>query len=368
MARDGGPVKRLLCLLLLASGVAAAATRSGDLDPEQFAYQQRAGAMLPAQLALRDADGLTVHLGNLAHGVPLIVVPAYLHCMNLCGVVRANLLGTLRRTGLAAGRDYVLVVISIDPADTSADARVAKAADLSAFGNGALREPDWHYLTGTAADIEAVTDAIGFRHRFDPGSGQFIHPAGIVFVTASGIVSTYLLGVGYPPLAVRAALEAASMGTHCRGGRAALAHLFSFRSDNGTLLGRHTESTAPGSRPDRYHHRGHRVHTLPPRANRMTWWLPEASGNAAETDRLLWALLLVSLAVLALVFGLMFRYIIKYRAGSRFDRGAAGEKSWIFEISWTAATLLIFFGFFVWGANLYVRLFQPPQGALLRSM
>ena len=96
----------------------------------------------------------------------------------------------------------------------------------------------------------------------------------------------------------------------------------------------------------------------------MTWWLPEASSNAAETDHLLWALLLVSLAVLALVFGLMLRYIVKYRAGSRLDRGAVSGKSWIFEISWTVATLLVFFGFFVWGADLYVRLFQPPKDAL----
>jgi cytochrome c oxidase subunit 2 len=96
----------------------------------------------------------------------------------------------------------------------------------------------------------------------------------------------------------------------------------------------------------------------------MTWSLPAASANAAETDRLLWALLLISVAVLALVFGLMLRYIVKYRAGSTLDRGAVAKKSWIFETTWTAATLLVFFGLFVWGADLYVRLFQPPQRAL----
>ena len=96
----------------------------------------------------------------------------------------------------------------------------------------------------------------------------------------------------------------------------------------------------------------------------MTWWLPQASSSAAETDRLLAGLLLLSCAVLALVFGLMFRYIVKYRAGSDLDRGAVAKKSWIFEITWTAATLLIFFGLFAWGADLYVRLFEPPKNAL----
>jgi cytochrome c oxidase subunit II len=96
----------------------------------------------------------------------------------------------------------------------------------------------------------------------------------------------------------------------------------------------------------------------------MNLWLPAASANAPETDRLLWALLLMSCAVLALVFTLLLRYIVKYRASNPLDRGAAAQKSWRFEVAWTSATLLVFFGLFVWGANLYVRLFQPPQRAL----
>ena len=96
----------------------------------------------------------------------------------------------------------------------------------------------------------------------------------------------------------------------------------------------------------------------------MKLWLPAASANAAEVDHLIWALLGVSLAVLALVFGLMFRYIVKYRAGSPFDRGAVAQKTWRIETAWTVGTLLVFFGLFVWGADLYVRLFQPPRDAL----
>lgn len=96
----------------------------------------------------------------------------------------------------------------------------------------------------------------------------------------------------------------------------------------------------------------------------MSLWLPAASEHAGEIDRLLLTLLLISLAVLALVFGLLFRYIVKYRAGSPLDRGAVARKTWRFETAWTAATLAVFFGLFVWGADLYVRLFQPPRNAL----
>ncbi len=96
--------------------------------------------------------------------------------------------------------------------------------------------------------------------------------------------------------------------------------------------------------------------------------LPAASVQASESDALLVALLIVTGAVLALVFGLMILYIARYRAGSTLDRGSLGEKSWRFEIGWTAATLVVFFGLFLWGADLYIRMFEPPSDALRISV
>jgi cytochrome c oxidase subunit II len=96
----------------------------------------------------------------------------------------------------------------------------------------------------------------------------------------------------------------------------------------------------------------------------MRFWLPEASANAAESDYLMLALILSALAILALVFGLMLQYMFKYRVGSGIDRGKVMKKTWRLETAWTIATLLVFFGLFLWGADLYVRLFRPPANAL----
>jgi len=96
----------------------------------------------------------------------------------------------------------------------------------------------------------------------------------------------------------------------------------------------------------------------------VRFWLPEASSSAPEVDHLIIALVLISCAVLALVFGLILLYLFKYRAGSGIDRGALAEKTWRLETAWTVATLIAFFGLFIWGADLYVRLFQPPADAM----
>lgn len=90
--------------------------------------------------------------------------------------------------------------------------------------------------------------------------------------------------------------------------------------------------------------------------------LPQASTYAAEVDWLLWALLIVAAAVLALVFGLGIYYIARYRHTSGAYRGGVMKKTWGIESAWTAATLFAFFGLFIWGADLYARLEQPPLG------
>ena len=96
----------------------------------------------------------------------------------------------------------------------------------------------------------------------------------------------------------------------------------------------------------------------------MRFDLPEASTIAGHTDLLLAGLTAVSAAVLGLVFFLLLFYIVRYRHNSPIGRGEIAHRTFGFEMSWTAATLLVFFGLFIWGSLLYVRQFQPPPAAL----
>jgi cytochrome c oxidase subunit II len=96
--------------------------------------------------------------------------------------------------------------------------------------------------------------------------------------------------------------------------------------------------------------------------------IPAASAEASESDWLLAALLGASLLVLLLVFGLMLLYVIRYRHDSTLDRGKVASKTFGIEIGWTAATLVVFFGLFIWGANLFARIYQPHANALTISV
>jgi protein SCO1/2 len=202
-------LRLLIVLLLAAPGIALGASMP---DFSGLAYEQKTGSQLPLQEMFRDEADRSAHLSDMFDGKPLILVLGYFHCPNLCSVVRADLFDALHASGMTAGRDYSLVALSIDPSETTADAVAAKADDLRRYPSPGAGE-NWHFLTGRADAVQAVADAIGFHDRFDPEFKQFVHPVGIVFATPAGIVSSYLLGVGYRPGDVRLGVTRARLGS-----------------------------------------------------------------------------------------------------------------------------------------------------------
>jgi cytochrome c oxidase subunit II len=95
----------------------------------------------------------------------------------------------------------------------------------------------------------------------------------------------------------------------------------------------------------------------------VPFWPPNASLSASIIDTInIGEFALVGL-ILALVFGMMLVFCVRYRAGSAVQRTATSKKSWKFEIGWTSATLAAFLVLFVFGAHAYVYLYGPPAHA-----
>jgi cytochrome c oxidase subunit 2 len=96
--------------------------------------------------------------------------------------------------------------------------------------------------------------------------------------------------------------------------------------------------------------------------NQGIQFFPEtASAHASEMNWLFAGLLITSTMILALVFGLMVVFCIRYRRNSGVERGNRLGKTWRVEVGWTSATFVLFLGLYFWGANLYMKLHQPPS-------
>jgi protein SCO1 len=173
-------------------------------------FEQRIGTEVPLGVIFRDERGRSVSLGNLLRGRPTVLVPGYYRCANLCDFVRAGVARAVSESQLQPGRQFNVVLLSIDPDERPADAVAAQQEDARAHGDAAV--PSWHYLTGDRAAIDAVARAIGFSYLFDPRNRQYDHGAGIVILTPSGAVSQYLFGVQFAAQTLRLALVDASQG------------------------------------------------------------------------------------------------------------------------------------------------------------
>ncbi|MFT9453085.1 SCO family protein [Komagataeibacter saccharivorans] len=198
----------LACPVIIAWGGTGVAA---DEAMQALAFTPRQGVALPLDARFADTTGQVRSLGAFLGGRPAIVSMGYYACPNMCGLERADLLHALARSGLHSPADYTLLVVSIDPSETPVQARQARDDDLAHFP-ASTAGAGWHFLTGDAASIGRLSRAVGFHARFDPRLGQYLHPMGLVFVTPAGVVSGYVLGVGYQPGDVRQAVAHAARG------------------------------------------------------------------------------------------------------------------------------------------------------------
>jgi protein SCO1/2 len=199
----------LLAAVMLSGGAAWAGLAAGDLS--EFAFRPHPGAHLPLAAELVDEAGREAALGQFFTGRPVILLLDYLRCKTLCGVTLENLVAALDTLPLAAGRDFAVAVISIDPRDGPAELEAAKRKYLAAFRHP-VAERGWHFLTGPQPVVARIADAVGFPYRYEPELDQYIHPAGFVVAAPDGGISQYMLGLGVQPAELESALADAAQG------------------------------------------------------------------------------------------------------------------------------------------------------------
>ncbi len=182
-----------------------AGENSGDQLPQvlqKVGVAQRLNQPLPLDAQFVDDAGKQVKLGDYFGKRPAIVTLVYFNCPMLCSEELDGLSGALEMVKLVPGKDFDVIVVSIDPSDTPAEAAKKKAYYLKRYGHPETAE-GWHFLTGQKPAIDAMTDATGFGYVRVPGPdgklNQFAHASSIEVVTTDGKLAQYYLGVEYSP-------------------------------------------------------------------------------------------------------------------------------------------------------------------------
>ena len=165
---------------------------------KNVSFEQKIGNSFPDDLIFLNESNQEVYFKDLENGKPSLFVFYYSSCKNLCSTVLTNLVSELRHVQLNSERDYNFISLSIDPGE-SQTALYEKKEKLVRQFNGNDKINSWFFLRGNQKNILKTASALGLHYQYDPRSKEYAHPAGLIFLTPKGKVSSYLLGVNFRP-------------------------------------------------------------------------------------------------------------------------------------------------------------------------
>jgi protein SCO1/2 len=194
-------------------GDVAPAPAAKESPPElrDVGFDQRMGETVPLDLTFRDAEGRQVRLGDFFGERPVVLSLVYFSCPMLCPMTLQGLASSLKALSFDIGEGYEVVVVSFNPEEDPEMAAEAKQRAIHRYGRAGT-EKGWHFLTGDAEAIAALTDAVGFRYTYDADRGEYAHGAGLVALTPEGEIARYFFGIEFPPKDLKLGLVEAGEG------------------------------------------------------------------------------------------------------------------------------------------------------------
>ena len=186
---------------------------TGDQDKllKTVRLDQKIGAQIPLDTPFKDENGEDIRLGNYFTDKPVALVMIQLKCTMLCTEEMAVLMSSLRKMKFTPGKEFNLLIVSIDPREGPQNSADQKEAYVTS-----LARPEaatgWHFLTGSKDSIDKLAAAVGYHYVYDKETDQYAHPDGVMIATPSGKLSKYFVRLTYPPRDLRLAMVEASEG------------------------------------------------------------------------------------------------------------------------------------------------------------
>jgi len=179
---------------------------------KEIGIDQKLNGQLPLDLVFRNEQGEQVKLGDYFGKKPVVISLVYYECPMLCNQVLNGMISSFKVMAFAPGQEFDVVTVSFDSRETPGQAAKKKKTYVGYLPEAkrAGANAGWHFLTGDDANIHALTDAIGFRFRFDEATNQFAHASAIYVTTPQGRLARYFYGIEYAPRDLRLGLIEAS--------------------------------------------------------------------------------------------------------------------------------------------------------------
>ncbi|ODU52201.1 MAG: hypothetical protein BGO01_00085 [Armatimonadetes bacterium 55-13] len=175
-------------------------TSGPKTDTTKIRIDQKLGAQVPLDAEFKDRTGKTVKFGDVLGKRPVLALLIFYKCQGVCSVEFEELTKIANQIpSQKVGKDFDVVVLSIDPTEGPdfAQGKFDQVFDFQPDLKGT--EDGWHFLVGDLDNIHKVSNALGFYYTYDPKTDAINHPSGIMFLSPTGKVSSYIYGAKYIP-------------------------------------------------------------------------------------------------------------------------------------------------------------------------
>jgi protein SCO1/2 len=172
-------------------------------------FDQKVNTAVPVDLPFLDETGKSIMLRDYITGKqPVILMLPFYKCAGACTLEQQGLMTALNSVKYMPGKDFQVVMVSINPKETPTLAQ-AKKTEYTAALTRKESTDGIHYLTGTHDNIRKLADTIGFRYVENLQTEQFGHATGFVVLTPGGKTFRYFYGSDYNPRDIKLALTEA---------------------------------------------------------------------------------------------------------------------------------------------------------------
>lgn len=187
---------------------------------DKVTVTEKLGSPVPLDARFRTADGKHVTLGDVIRGdLPVILTFNYSDCPMLCSLQLNGLSTALpliaeKHDGVMyrPGAQFQIVTIDLEPGEPLAKIQKMRDKYIARLPEDQRESAraGWTFLVaenpGDGTQIARVARSVGFSYMYIPERAEWAHPAALIFLASSGVVTRYVYGIEFPPAMMRESL------------------------------------------------------------------------------------------------------------------------------------------------------------------
>lgn len=184
---------------------------------DNVTVHEHLGAQVPFDARFRTADGAHVTLGDVMKGnLPIILTFNYSDCPMLCSLQLNGLSTALPQIAekfdgvtLRPGAQFKIVTIDLEPGEPLEKIQKMRDKYIARLPEDqrADAKAGWTFLVaenpGDGTQIARVANAVGFSYMYIPERAEWAHPAALIFLASSGVVTRYVYGIEFATAMMR---------------------------------------------------------------------------------------------------------------------------------------------------------------------